>query len=811
MDTIHADDSVLVDIEESTPATTNTTASTTNGEEHHDNENDDDDEEEHTISQNRLPQEENSPSSDVIYTGILKPATSDSSDSSSGIVDENNEWGKPGCYLRWSRISKIVEVKEVNAGLVRSSIASKPPTISESTTSGEKNANSAASGSPKMKVILNEVSGSARPGEILALMGPSGSGKTSLLDVLSGRSSFESGTLTINGIEETGAGIKQLKRKIAYIKQSDVFFDHLTVRDQLTYTALLRLPSSWSKVRKHAEVHRIINLLRLNKCADTPIKLVSGGERKRVNIGSELLTDPRVIMLDEPTSGLDSTSAVALLSMLIDLARTEGKTLISSIHQPSSAIFRSFDRLLLLADGCVVYYGSPVASLSYLEQRGYTCSAGYNLADHWMDLLVEDSALEGGTLHAKVGDPKVDAPVASPNNWAENDKSPWTASVDRTNLSHNNTAQDSVVRRGSSFKRIQSLRRRSSTGSTMRLLRVSRAELIAKQTTKARLIECWDNERFAKSIDHENNALRNASPSERRSSIVGTDVKKYNTSWLTQFSVLTHRSMKNSRSAIFTTLNMIESAGLGVMTGLLWFRMPYTEQTVSDRSSWVFFTMTFWVFHAMFGALFSFPNERDVIFKERASGSYRLSAYFVAKTLSEAPTRMALPIIYMIISYWMANVNPKFWIFLASTCCTLLSVMAGESFGLLVGALVMDFEKAMVVMVVFSLTLMVAGGYYVDNIPVFLEWIRYLSPFKYSFDASQQLVFDKNVPCDGSGVLEVVCGDRENGYATPEEVVDFLNVKGSVAFNVCLMFVLFVVPRSLAFWALKNKKGAERS
>merc|ERR1712100_507770 len=96
-----------------------------------------------------------------------------------------------------------------------------------------------------------------------------------------------------------------------------------------------------------SEVERIIDMLRLQKCADSPIMMCSGGEKKRVNIGTELLTNPMVIMLDEPTSGLDSASAVSLLNVLKDLAKNHGKTIITTIHQPSSATFLNvFDKLL---------------------------------------------------------------------------------------------------------------------------------------------------------------------------------------------------------------------------------------------------------------------------------------------------------------------------------------------------------------------------------------------------------------------------------------------------------------------------------
>merc|ERR1711967_164358 len=99
---------------------------------------------------------------------------------------------------------------------------------------------------------------------------------------------------------------------------------------------------------KMEEVDRIIRLLRLTKVSNSEIRMLSGGEKKRLNIGTELLTNPDVLLLDEPTSGLDSTSAVALMKMLRVLARTAHKTIITSIHQPSSALFASFDASLQL-------------------------------------------------------------------------------------------------------------------------------------------------------------------------------------------------------------------------------------------------------------------------------------------------------------------------------------------------------------------------------------------------------------------------------------------------------------------------------
>ena len=188
-----------------------------------------------------------------------------------------------GCFLRWSRLTKTVQVKDAGGGLMgRSSISMSM----NDTISGERTRN---------KNILNEVSGYAAPGEVLACMGPSGAGKTSLMNVLSGRSSYQDGVISINGVPTTPKTMKRLMSKVAYVRQADIFFGHLTVRDQFTYTALLRMPASKSTIEKHQEVDKLIHLLRLSKAADSPIMMVSGGEKKRVNIGTELLTDPEVL------------------------------------------------------------------------------------------------------------------------------------------------------------------------------------------------------------------------------------------------------------------------------------------------------------------------------------------------------------------------------------------------------------------------------------------------------------------------------------------------------------------------------------
>jgi len=106
---------------------------------------------------------------------------------------------------------------------------------------------------------------------------------------------------------------------------------------------------------------------------------------------------------------------------------------------------------------------------------------------------------------------------------------------------------------------------------------------------------------------------------------------------------------------------------------------------------------------------------------------------------------------------------------------------------------------------------MLLGGFFVENVPVFISWGKYISPFKYAFDSSLQLVFDRDVPCDGSGALQGLCSGGDTGIATVQEVQDFMEIQGSVGFNVGMLLILCFIPRYFAYVALRRKKGGDRS
>ena len=204
-------------------------------------------------------------------------------------------------------------------------------------------------------------------------MGGSGAGKSTLLNTLAGRipstTSLE-GEITLNG-----AARDELRWKLqcAYVEQDDILFTSLTVYETLLYSARLRLPSSMSKQEKINRVNKVISQLGLEGCRNTRIgneleRGISGGERKRVSIGIELVTDPQILFLDEPTSGLDAFNAFNAMDTLKKLAKTENKIILVTIHQPRTDILELFDKIILLSMGKSVWFGPTSDCIDHFQK-----------------------------------------------------------------------------------------------------------------------------------------------------------------------------------------------------------------------------------------------------------------------------------------------------------------------------------------------------------------------------------------------------------------------------------------------------------
>jgi ABC transport system ATP-binding/permease protein len=215
----------------------------------------------------------------------------------------------------------------------------------------------------EMKVLLDNVSFKALPGDMIALMGPSGAGKTTLLLTLNGYLPPSNGVVRING-EDLYNIYDNLRGSIGYVPQDDLVHAELTVFEAVKYSARFRLPPDYADEEIDARVEQTIKDLGLEGVKNLQIgrpekKVLSGGQRKRVNIALELVTDPVLLFLDEPTSGLAADDTTALITLLSDLTKQTGKTIIMTIHQPAKDEFEKFTHGLVMGYGGVPMFFGP--------------------------------------------------------------------------------------------------------------------------------------------------------------------------------------------------------------------------------------------------------------------------------------------------------------------------------------------------------------------------------------------------------------------------------------------------------------------
>ncbi|XP_061372105.1 ABC transporter G family member 22 isoform X3 [Gastrolobium bilobum] len=517
------------------------------------------------------------------------------------------------------------------------------------------------------KEILKGITGSVNPGEVLAMMGPSGSGKTSLLNLLGGRLSQPSmgGSVTYNDLPYS----KFLKSRIGFVTQDDVLFPHLTVKETLTYAALLKLPNTLTKDQKEKRALDVINELGLERCQDTMIggsfvRGVSGGERKRVCIGNEIIINPSLLFLDEPTSGLDSTTALRIVQMLHDIAEA-GKTIVTTIHQPSSRLFHKFDKLILLGKGSLLYFGKASEAMDYFQFIGCTPLIAMNPAEFLLDLA-------NGNVNDISVPSELEDKVQVGNAEAETQNGKPSAAVVQEYL-------------------------------------VEAYETRVAEIEKKKLMVPIPLDEELKSKVH---SLK----------------RQWGASWCEQYSILFRRGFKERRHDYFSWLRITQVLATAIILGLLWWQSDANDPNgQQDQAGLLFFIAVFWGFFPVFTAIFTFPQERAMLTKERATDMYRLSAYFVARTTSDLPLDLVLPVLFLLVVYFMAGLRLSAGPFFLSILTVFLCIVAAQGLGLAIGATLMDLKRATTLASVTVMTFMLAGGFFVKKVPIFISWIRYIS------------------------------------------------------------------------------------
>ncbi|CAK5268223.1 unnamed protein product [Mycena citricolor] len=575
------------------------------------------------------------------------------------------------------------------------------------------------------RILLDNISGTFKPGQVCAIMGASGAGKSTFLDILARKAKRGQvgGTTYVNGREVAN---DKFKAVTGFVDQEDTLMSTLTVYETVLYSALLRLPRDMSLEAKKFRTLETLNELGILGIKDSRIgssdqRSISGGEKRRVSIACELVTSPSILFLDEPTSGLDAYNAYNVVECLVTLAKNYNRTVVFTIHQPRSNIVALFDQLVLLCQGKLVYSGDFNKCQSYFAEIGQSCPPGFNIADFLIDMTVQAS-LEGDDS------PTLDA--ESPIDDGE------SSSRESTELATRSASGNFIKRKTSQLLEAMSL---------------SSAHKKPHQVLSAKLLElaaAYASSSVAREIRIEFEALQRATESGASAGLSGElpDVAVETTllrgrkraGYGTQFRILSGRAFKNLyRDPALLAAHYVSSIGLALICGLFFHNVTNDISGFQNRLGLFFFTLALFGFSCL-SSLGLFANERILFIRERANGYYSTFTYFSSKVLFDIlPLRVVPPLVFGAIVYPLVGLVPSvvsFWKFMlilvlfnlttAMVVLFLSIAIANTSVAGLVGTLVMLFNLMFTGLLINR-----------ESVPIALRWLHTLSFFHAAFEA----------------------------------------------------------------------------
>ncbi|KAF8632743.1 hypothetical protein AX15_001712 [Amanita polypyramis BW_CC] len=618
------------------------------------------------------------------------------------------------------------------------------------------------------RTILDSVSGSVKPGQVMAIMGASGAGKSTLLDILAHKDKrgSVSGTILVNGREVSD---DQFKAVMGFVDQEDTLMSTLTVYETVLYSALLRLPRDMSIETKKFRTLETLNELGIlgikdSRIGDTGHRSISGGEKRRVSIACELVTSPSILFLDEPTSGLDAFNAYNVVESLVSLARNYNRTVIFTIHQPRSNIVALFDQLVVLATGKPVYSGEFSRCQGYFQSIGHPCPPGFNIADFLIDLTVNasmnvgiDSNTNDTTEYS--GSPSDDTANLDDEERGLAHPGRSTQIVPLSIRSRTSTASNEETElrtRHQTESVVSSIKRKTShlLGAVTPTSSATRADHVPVNPKLAELLGAYARSDIAANIREEGEALRRESvgqPAEiGRTGIEPghqlPDVAVETTllrgrkraSWGTQFRILSGRAFKNLyRDPALLTGHYLASIALAVFCGLFFRNVTNDIAGFQNRLGLFFFTLALFGFSCL-SSLGLFANERILFMRERANGYYSSFTYFASKVLFDIlPLRLVPPLMFGGVVYGLVGLVPTvtgFWKFMltlvlfnlttASVVLWLSIAFESISVASLVGTLIMLYNLLFTGLLINR-----------DTVIKPLQWLHTISFFHAAFEA----------------------------------------------------------------------------
>ena len=581
------------------------------------------------------------------------------------------------------------------------------------------------------KTILDDLTGYFIHGRLTGIMGPSGAGKTSLMEVISNQSKTGEvrGNFYLNGNE---VDIEKIKKISGFVFQDDIILRTMTVYEALYMSALLKLPETTSIEEKKKIVDKMISTLHLEKCKDTIvgdsiIKGISGGERKRLSVGMEMIMNPSIIFLDEPTSGLDTYTAYSLIKSLKNLTE-EGRTVVATIHQPSSEILRLFDDMILLNHGKIVYQGEVKNLVPYFDNIGYKCPEYTNPSDFiFMNIL---------------------NPLDLQNEENNN------INIEQFNI-QNNTDEIPINYIEKKDKFILDSYKKSGMENNVK----EKCKEINSNTKKL-------SEKNAKYVPR-----------------IGLQYK---------FLIKRHfNNIIRDKAILRTKLGQSFILGLIIGLTFLNIPGREENVQIQDRNGSLFISCFSQVLFPIIGTLAIFSLETPIVMREIGSGYYTPLGYYLSKLSIEIPFQLIITLITCTIVYWLCLYQKKFKKYITFIGIIELGSLCGLSIGISIATIAKNVSVALQFAPFCVVPLILFSGLFINtsSIPAYFTWIQYLSPIRYIYQEVYKNEFKglkyKEIPLDNAI-------DQMNFYKVSTELAMCLLSLITVVLFVLGYLVLFI-------------------
>ncbi|CAI9110559.1 OLC1v1010610C1 [Oldenlandia corymbosa var. corymbosa] len=642
--------------------------------------------------------------------------------------------------------------------------------------------------------LLHDIIGYAPKGCITAVMGPSGAGKSTLLDGLAGRIASGSlkGRVCLDGVDTTPSLIK---RTSAYIMQDDRLYPMLTVYETLMFAADFRL-GSISKSEKRQRVDKLIEQLGLSTSRHTYIgdegtRGVSGGERRRVSIGVDIIHGPSLLFLDEPTSGLDSTSAHSVVEKVHDIAR-RGSTVILTIHQPSSRILLLLDHLIILARGQLMYQGSPKDVALHLGRMGRKVPKGENSIEYLIDVIQEyDQSPHGVQAIAKFALTGKKPPSLADDGISIVTVIPSPAPTKRAGTQSGRADAktkrrlplqagmdddedfDSSVRnpwnQSRSWTQPQGLKftpTRQHPGQ-----RTPLSPSHGYYTYSSDILQGTPTPHSSDYTVNESDYLTPAAANKKMDNLqLGP---KFMNSFFSETWILMRRNFINIRRTPELFLSrLVVLVVMGVMMATLFWKPPESVQGITDRLSFFIFTVCLFFFSSN-DAVPAFIQERFIFLRETSHNAYRASSYTIAGLITNLPFLALQAGSYGVIVWWALKLRGPFYYFLLVLYMSLLST---NSFVVFISSIVPNYILGYAAVIAFSALFFLFCGYFLNShdIPKGWKWMNYISTMTYPYEGLLMNEYQTNITfgLNPSGQEDSVLHNSAILLQKPEEITE---------------------------------------